>query len=66
MRKRRARQLLHAFHSVFLEETHLLEFELDQLFIEMLIFDRGMTEMQLYSAQKLIFAHALQDSRKFF
>lgn len=32
---------------------------------QMLIFDRGMTEMQMWSTQKSIFAHVLQDLQKF-
>lgn len=32
---------------------------------QMLIFDRGMTEMQLCATQRLIFAHVLQDLQKF-
>lgn len=44
---------------------HLPDSKLNQLIIEMLIFIE-VWQMQLYSTQQLIFAHALQDLQEFF
>ena len=49
--RRRTRQLLNLFHSIFLEETHLADYKLNQLTIEMLIFDRGMTNAVVFYSE---------------